>query len=180
MSPTNEKNNENNSEMNSEKKCQRRFKKPFFWLIVLGIVLGGGIFIFSLAPETCLSGAKYGWPRPSPEKKAEFVVAIISDKLDLTAEQKKKVNRIKSEILAKRKEFKGIRQEIISEVKSQIKRDKVDEAKLNQLFAGKEAHFKTMRQFLISKFSEFHSILTQAQKEKLLQEIDNFHIRHKK
>ena len=167
------------SNQSNNKKCQRRIKKPFIWLIIIGLVIGTGTLIISQFPEVGY-GKDGHWGRPSPERKAKFLVKMLTHKLDLTEKQQKRVNKIKNEILAKRKEFKGVRQEILNGVLSQIKKPKVNEATLNQLLASKEVHLKTMRKFLVSKFAEFHSILTPAQKVKLAKGIKEFHKRHKR
>ncbi len=113
--------------------------------------------------------------RASPEKRAEWVVKRLSSELDLNENQKKEVNRIKDEILAKRKDFKVDHQQMYETVLSQVKGESVDEARLNQLFQDKETQFKEMRGFMISKFAEFHKVLTPVQREKLASKMNEFH-----
>jgi Spy/CpxP family protein refolding chaperone len=95
--------------------------------------------------------------------------------LDLNDSQKKEVVRIKDEILAKRKGFKADHHAMFETVLAQVKGESVDEALLNQLFQDKEAQFKEMRGFMISKFAEFHKILTPVQREKLVKKMNEFH-----
>jgi Spy/CpxP family protein refolding chaperone len=114
----------------------------------------------------------------TPEKRAEWMVKKISKELDLNDDQKAKLNKIKDEIMAKRQEFKGMRTEISDEVISQFKSDKIDEAKLNQLFDSKADKMKEMKSFMISKLVEFHSILTLEQRNKFAEKIGKFRSKH--
>jgi protein CpxP len=111
----------------------------------------------------------------SHEKIAQWMVKKVSRDLDLTDEQKKELNRIKDEILVKHLELKKEHQEILTAVLQQVKNDSVNEAVLNDLFAGKEPKIKEMRTFLIAKFAEFHRILTPSQRDKLAKHINEFH-----
>lgn len=113
--------------------------------------------------------------RTSPEKRAEWMVKKIANELDLNESQKKEVNRIKDEILAKHKSIKEDHHQMYETILAQVKGESVDETLLNQLFQDKEDQFKEMRSFMISKFAEFLKILTPAQREILIKKMNQFH-----
>ncbi len=137
---------------------------------LLLMVVGIGVFFMSGCRRHACS-----FHRATPEKRAEWMVKRISSELDLNDSQKKEVNRIKDEILAKKKGYKNDHHQMYEAVLAQVKGESVDEALLNQLFQDKEAQFKEMRGFMISKFAEFHKILTPAQREKLAKKMNEFH-----
>ncbi|MBN2090292.1 Spy/CpxP family protein refolding chaperone [candidate division KSB1 bacterium] len=137
-------------------------------LLLLSIVVGV-FFMSGCRRHACT------FHQASPEKRAEWMVKRISSELDLNESQKKEVNRIKDEILAKKKGYHNDHHQIYETVLAQVKGEKVDEVLLNQLFQDKEAQFKEMRSFMISKFAEFHKILTPVQREKLAKRMNEFH-----
>jgi len=79
--------------------------------------------------------------------------------------------------LIKREHLKGFKSDIRSEVLAQLKSDKVDQEKLNNLFNEKEASFREMHVFLVLKFAEFQAILTREQRSKLAEIIEKHHPR---
>jgi len=143
------------------------FDKPQFWVILATIALGGVIAGFGYARHGS------GWI--SPEKKADWLVEIASKELDLSTDQKAKLNQIKDEVLAKMQTFRGLREGLREEVLSQVRKESVDQQKLNQLLGEKEAQIKEMRTFLVAKFAEFHGMLTPEQRLKLAEGLDRFH-----
>ncbi len=108
------------------------------------------------------------------EKFANKAVKRISSKLDLDDTQKAKLESIKNELMAKGKTFKGFRKEVASEVVAQAKQDKVDTAKLNQLFDNKQKDMTEMRQLMISKYAEFHAMLKPEQRAKMVKYMEKF------
>jgi len=67
-----------------------------------------------------------------------------------------------------------MKSEIWNEVNMQVKAENIDEEKLNALFAEKEMQFREMRTFLISKFTEFHEVLTANQRAELAEKMTKF------
>ena len=77
--------------------------------------------------------------------------------------------------MAKRAEFKGTRDEMFNNVLAQVKSDKVDQEALNTFFESKEVEMKEMHSFFVSKFAEFHGMLTAEQRTKLAGKMEEFH-----
>lgn len=111
----------------------------------------------------------------SADKKAEWVVKKISSELDLNEVQQQKLEQIKKELLERSDELHGIKQEISESVAEQVRSEKFDEDKMNALIADKETKMKEMREFLVSKLSEFHAVLNPQQRQKLADRILEFH-----
>lgn len=140
-------------------------KKIF--IISMGVIAAGGI-LFS-------TGCGCARRCSTPEKKAEWIVDKIKNKLDLSGEQVTEVNKIRDEILAKRDEFKGLREGFYESMLKEIRSDKFDKNAVNQLLAEKEIKFKELRSFMISEAAKFHAILTPEQREKLAEELEEHH-----
>jgi Spy/CpxP family protein refolding chaperone len=139
------------------------FIKPSILIIAAVILLLVAIFIAGCA--------KHRFHSATPEEKAEWVVKKISSELDLEDAQKAKLETIKTDILARHREFGSAKSDIWNEVSSQIQSESVDQQKLNTLFSEKENQFKEMRVFMVAKFAEFHEILTQEQRTQLLEKM---------
>jgi hypothetical protein len=56
---------------------------------------------------------------------------------------------------------------INNNILTQIKSVAVDQDELNRLFDDKAARFKELSSFIVDKFAEFHSILSEEQRESL-------------
>ena len=118
--------------------------------------------------------ARHRFHKASPEKKVEMIVKKITKELDLDEQQQTKLNQIKTELLDKHKAFHETRSEFVDEIRSQISSSQIDQDKLNAMFTEKEDQFKEMRTFAISKFAEFHAVLTPEQRSKLVEHMDKF------
>jgi periplasmic protein CpxP/Spy len=114
----------------------------------------------------------------SPEKRAEFVVKKISSELDLNDSQKKELNRIKDEILSKRKELKLEGPRIPAEALAEFRQPTLDEKKINKSFELEMSKMTEMRQFMTKKAVEFHTILTPDQRNKFVDLITEFQKKH--
>lgn len=111
----------------------------------------------------------------SHEKRAEWIVKKISKELDLNDSQNAKLNEIKQDIFNKHQSFSASKSEIMDALKKQLRKDAIDETELNALFESKESEFKEMRTFVISRFAEFHAMLTPEQRAKLADKMSEFH-----
>ena len=138
---------------------------------VIGLI---AIIVIGLFVAGC---SKHRFYNKSPEEKAEWAVAKISSELDLDDGQKAKLDEIKAEVLAKHQNFAGMKTELWDEMHKQVTTDTIDEQKLNDLFAGKETQFSEMRTFMVSKFAEFHAVLTAEQRITLAEKMTKTHER---
>jgi protein CpxP len=138
-------------------------KKIF--IMSMAVIAAGGILFATGCAHRC----------KTPEKRAEWIVDKIKNKLDLSKEQVTEVNKIKDEILAKRDEFKSLHEGVYETVLKEIRSDKIDVNGINQLLSAKEVKFKELRIFMISEAAKFHAVLTPEQREKLAKELEEHH-----
>jgi periplasmic protein CpxP/Spy len=108
--------------------------------------------------------------------RADWIAKRISSELDLNDKQKAELQRIKKEILDKRKELdvKLIPEEIID----QIRLTQIDEGKVNKAFETSGTKRDQMRIFMTKKFIEFHAVLTPEQRNKLADRISELLKKH--
>lgn len=108
------------------------------------------------------------------EKHAAWFVEKITDELDLSADQQKTLNTIKSEVVAKQSEMKSVREGLMNDVFAIMDKESVSEDELNAMFTEREAKLKELRQFAVAKYAQFHNSLTKEQKTKLKEKLEKY------
>lgn len=108
----------------------------------------------------------------SPEDKAAWISKRIGKELDLTPEQKTKLDKIKGDILARKADFQSVHAGLKEMALGQIRSGSVDQAVINQGFDDREAKMKELRTFMVAEFAEFHAMLDPAQREKLAAKLE--------
>ena len=140
----------------------RRFFRFAFPVLA---ITAGAIFLSGCHRRHC------GW-NASPEEKANHITKKIAKELDLTAEQKTKLDKIKADILARKGEFTAVHAGLKETLMGQIRAPSVDQSKLNQGLEDREAKIKELRGFMVAEFAEFHAMLDSAQREKLASKLE--------
>lgn len=135
-------------------------------LPVLFLVSGAAFFV-----DGCRSRQVHG---DYSEKHADRIVEIVSDRLDLTQTQKATLENIKRDLLAKRDQMKALHAGLVNEFVEQIKNENFDKEKLNQSLGQREASFKEIRAFVVTKAAEFHAVLTPEQRVKLAESLSKY------
>ncbi len=145
--------------------------KKFFIGVLLGVLAGVG--------GTALAGRCAFSAFRNPEKRINWMVSRLTNKLDLNENQQNGLENIKKEVTARFAEIKTFHERVPQEIISQIEAGTVDETRLNAFFDEENVKIVETRKFLIQKFSQFHSTLTAEQKKKLEEEIRKFFERRK-
>lgn len=140
----------------------RRF---FRFAIPVLAITAGAVFLSGCHRGHC------GWGG-SPEKKADHIAKKIAKELDLTADQKAKLDKIKGDILARKGEFTAVHAGLKETLLGQIRASSVDQGKLNQGLEDREAKIKELHGFMVAEFAEFHAMLDPAQREKLATKLE--------
>jgi hypothetical protein len=117
-------------------------------------------------------GGRCGW-HASAEDKANHIVKRIGKELDLNAQQKAGLEKIKADVLARRKDFEAMHGGFKEELVAQLRSGQVDKAKLNQSMQAREAKEQEIRAFLVDEFAEFHALLDSSQREKLASRVES-------
>ena len=114
----------------------------------------------------------------TPEQRATHLVDRISDKLDLNADQKAKLNAIKEEFLAKAPAMRKAREESFDELIALMRAPKIDQDKVNTLMGKNKAQMDDLMRFISAKYIEFHDMLTPEQREKAAKEMEGWKRQH--
>ena len=117
------------------------------------------------------------WHRAPLEKKAEWIAEKVADKLDLTDDQKTKLNSIRDEIVAKLKESRPSHMKMGEEMIAQVRSEKIDTEAIKAKMDEMDKKRDETRNFVIDKVAEFHAILTPEQRTKAAELLEKFHSR---
>ncbi|WP_040509079.1 Spy/CpxP family protein refolding chaperone [Leptospira wolffii] len=110
-------------------------------------------------------GCHHKWM--SPEKRANYIVKKLKSELDLTETQAATLDKIKADVLEKRKELKMVGPFLPKEAVEELRADKFNAEKLNKLGEEREKKMAAFRVFFTKKAGEFHAVLTPEQRGKL-------------
>ncbi len=136
--------------------------------------MGKSKYVFLIVSLTVLlalvvSGCCY---HRTPEQKAEHVVQHLVSTLKLDAAQTAKLETMKDEFLARRRDMLKMREESFKDVKEMMLSPQVDQARLNARREKVQAHTNDMLGFVSAKFVEFHDMLTPDQRSRLVEEME--------
>lgn len=107
----------------------------------------------------------------SPAERAEWVANKVSKDLSLDEQQKVKLDAVKQAFLTAQGEMRKQHEAILDEVMAQLPTDRLDQAKLLQLFEQHQALATRMAPSLLNTVAEFHVGLTQKQKADAVEEL---------
>jgi len=130
-------------------------------------------YVFPLAAlaagALALSGCHHrccGW-KSTAEDKANHIAKKLASELDLSADQKLKLDKIKLDLLGRKGEFQAVHAGMKDLLLGQLRAGSVDTSAVNKGLDDREAKMKEMRGFLVAELAEFHAMLNPAQREKL-------------
>lgn len=138
-----------------------------FKSMIIGVVV-----LVSLA---MFANCKKSWDH---EKMVNHMVKHVSKKLDLDDSQKKQLDQIKEEFLAKQKGFKQEREEMHKAMIAEVKKDSIDKAKVKEISSKMDKQRNEVRDMMLDKLVDFHKTLNPEQKEKLVKLMEEFKERH--
>jgi protein CpxP len=134
------------------------------------------LLVFFVGGVLFVSGCRH----PGRGHHAAFMVDYVSETLDLNDEQQAKLNEIKDEFVDKRLQMRADHRAMHDAFMVELQKDQIDPLALQDILAEHRAHMDEMMSLAISRFAEFHQMLTPEQKEKLVSKIEQFHSWHGK
>jgi Spy/CpxP family protein refolding chaperone len=117
------------------------------------VLVVGALFLMSCARH---------W---TPEERADWVTKRIAKQLDLNEEQRAKLERSK---------LSKDQQTLFDDVMAQIQADRLDQAKVIQLFERRQELQRQLAPQVVAKIAEFHASLTPEQKAKAVEQLRHF------
>ncbi len=118
-----------------------------------------------------LTGCSRHW---TPEERAEWVTKRIAKHLDLDQQQIAKLEAVKQEMLAARGRLSKDMQMLFDDAVAQIQADRLDQAKVLQLFERRQELQRQVAPQVIAKLAEFHATLKPEQKAKAAEQLRHF------
>lgn len=110
----------------------------------------------------------------SPEERIVHKLDYVAYILDLTEQQRGKLNEVKNEILQARRAMRDERQAMLNEVITQVGSDRINQESVLDLL---DQHYALMRQAapqVIAKVSELQATLTPEQKAEAVEHLTWF------
>lgn len=127
------------------------------------------LIILSLGAMALLAtacGRHHGWGSKDPAERAAAITKVLAKKLDLSEDQRAKVQPLVQALVMERESWRGEGPKALDELKAQFRADKFDGAALDQAAQAREAKLAQSRQRVVQKLAEFHAILSPAQRAK--------------
>ncbi len=106
-------------------------------------------------------------------KRLEWFSGKIADRLDLTTDQKSKVEGLLTELHEKRGESRDWHQSVRQDMLALVRREKIGQDDINRVVETHRQQMDEMIAFAGDRVIEFHALLTPVQREKLAKEIEN-------
>ena len=136
-------------------------KKKMFWIAVPVVaVLGVG---------AAIAGHKHY----RGHHNAEHMVQHISSTLELTDVQRQKLETVKDAFVQSRAEMKQEKVDLMNQLIEEVRKPVMNEALVMELIDKRKAKFDIMAPRILSPLIEFHSSLTDEQREKIVNRLES-------
>ena len=136
-----------------------------FTLLVIGAVIGTG---YAVKKRFC---------EMTPAERADRIEARIVKELNLTPDQKVKLDAMKAEVLDKVTQLHADKAAMRGEVIALVKNDRIAESDVNALIEKKEAKWRELKPVVVNVLVDFHNMLTPEQRNKLAEKMETSHNR---
>lgn len=131
-------------------------KKTFFWVgIPLVALLGIGV---------AGAGYKHHRGHHNPER----MVERISDRLELSGEQRQKLDAVKDAFLQGRNGLKRERQEVMNRLIDEVRNPEIDSTRIQAMIDQRKVKLDAMASQVMAPVIEFHKSLDDAQRDKII------------
>ncbi len=144
-------------------------------LIKGAIVAGvGGLVVIALMAGVFVGCGHRAYHSGSqdPGMHVEWLSGKIADRLELTADQKTKLEGIVADLHEKRQEGRTWRQSMRQDVINLVRQEQIEQKDIDRLVDMHRQHMDQMITFLGDRVIQFHALLTPEQREKLAGEIE--------
>jgi Spy/CpxP family protein refolding chaperone len=111
---------------------------------------------------------------------AEFVVDYLAESLDANDAQRRHMEQIKSELLAKGKAMQAAHHAAADEFRTLLAADELDQERLKQIVAEHRSRIDELVVLAIGRLAEFHRTLSPEQKAKLIGKLENLRKMHRR
>jgi protein CpxP len=138
------------------------------YIAMASVLLVTGVAMYGCRPKSEEDMAKHA------EKRAEWIAEKVTDELDLTPEQQKILQQVKTNLLSKRGEMKELHRGVIGDLFVLTGKETLTETEVNGMFEQREAKLKELRSFAVSQYVTFHNSLTPEQRTMLKEKAERY------
>ena len=110
----------------------------------------------------------------SPEERIVRNLDYVAYFLDLTEQQRGKLNEVKNAILQARRAMRDERQAMLNEVITQVESDRINQASVLDLLDQHNALMRQAAPQVVAKVSELHATMTAEQKAEAVEHLTWF------
>lgn len=110
----------------------------------------------------------------NPEQKAQKITKRIGKKLELTPEQKEKLEKVKNKMLAVLNQKKSTKEDFNKDVKKLLIQSKMSEGEIKSLLDKRRNSIDQALPEVLPEIIDFHAALNDEQKEKLVFFVEKF------
>ncbi len=107
-----------------------------------------------------------------PGMHVEWLSEKIADRLDLTTDQKSRLEEIVADVHEKRQEGRTWRKSARQDVINLVRQEQLEQKDIDRLVDMHRQHMDEVIAYLSDRIIEFHALLTPEQREKLAGEIE--------
>lgn len=143
------------------------------------IIISSVLLVFIITGIAGLGFAKGYYDKHRPHGPLGFMIEMVVKDLDLNAQQKSEVDKIKEEIKVKMDAKKTDRKADMEEMMQMFRTDNFDKTKALELMKKNDAQRDEMRNFMLDETAKLHSILTPEQRNKAVDKMKEFREKRK-
>lgn len=121
-----------------------------------------------------LIGLSVSCKHKNPEQKAQKITKRIGKKLELTPEQKEKLEKVKNKMLAVLNQKKSTKEDFNKDVKKLLIQSKMSESEIKSLLDKRRNSIDQALPEVLPEIIDFHASLNDEQKEKLVFFVEKF------
>ena len=136
-------------------------KKKLLWVAVPIVLLLG------------VGAAGAGYKHQRGHYGPEHMDESISERLELTAEQKEKLEAVKEAIIQGRAQMRQDREEVMNEIIAEVRKPEMDQARVMDLIAQRASRIDGMAQRVVGPIIEFHKSLHDEQRQKIINRLES-------
>ena len=136
-------------------------KKKLLWIVVPILAVVG------------IGAAGAGYKHFRGHHNPDRIVERISDRLELTGDQRQKLDAVKDAFLQSRKDMLQQREDVINQVIEEIRKPEIDQAHVMELIEMRKARVDNVARQVLSPIIEFHKSLDDTQREKVINRLES-------
>lgn len=136
-------------------------KKSLLWITVPLLAVVG------------IGAAGAGYKHFRGHHSADRMVERIGDKLDLSSDQRQKLEAVKNAFLQSREDMRQEREDVINQIIAEVRKPEIDQAHVMELIDKRKSRIDIVARRVLDPTIEFHKSLNEKQREKIINRLES-------